>query len=780
MNTSKSKKNIKSANNLAKGIQFEQRVLSLLREMSINVAHSVQVGYKKIDIYGEQKRLNKLSRIAIECKSDDSPLSQDYVSKIKSNYEPLFEANLIDELFIVTLNGISETSEQMVKMSRWVTHIDIETLQNSLMDFSNYISFIKNSYHDDGLFHYYVPFKEKDNILLEEKIIDWIVSDSKQPVVILGSYGIGKTTFTRHISYVLANNNDSDNYSRIPIIIKLGDITSEQSLEGLIGRTLTVTSSVKNYSFFSFMNFNKNGRFVIILDGFDEMKHTLTWDEFRYNMKELHRLVCDKSKIILLGRPTAFLNDDEHNFILHGNRTINNLVIKDKDWPDYIEMSIKPFDKIQVKDFLSKYFKYKGLSIYNSSIENSGRRNLADDIEKVSSKHLSDIARRPVQLRMIAEILPQWVGSIDDLTIPALYEYFIDLIIEREQEKDARSEFNADQRRHFSREVAFWLWKRRGRMGIGESEIPDEIFSSITKKKTITDGERRDLVSACILERKLGDFLYFPHRSFQEFLVAEKILDDLCIGRISIGESDQYITDEVATFINGLIGWDECNSLRSNLEKYNGPISWRVANLLVSNERFLDRIVHEVIMGTPNHWDIMLSTIAILSNRIKEVEIYEKRRNGKKGEKLLNKNGMLKNVGAEDIFCQLVGMSKLISTPGRVEDFLLYFCVILISYNSSFYQESIVSDVLRRTGVVDALIKNGRAIKTETTIKCHLSGGYVMLCSALQPYCLIREWIVGETIRPQDYKLPAKIDLEISTEKQKKRKEQGLGRTHRK
>ena len=49
------------------------------------------------------------------------------------------------------------------------------------------------------------------------------------------------------------------------------------------------------------MKLNKLGCFVIILDGFDEMKHTLSWDEFRYNFKELNRLVNSNSKVIVLG-----------------------------------------------------------------------------------------------------------------------------------------------------------------------------------------------------------------------------------------------------------------------------------------------------------------------------------------------------------------------------------------------------------------------------------------------------------------------------------------------
>ena len=94
---------------------------------------------------------------------------------------------------------------------------------------------------------------------------------------------MGKTSFARHLAAVLAKEHLENGRKRIPILLRLGEISSEQSLEGLLGKAFTALSFVRNYNFNAFMALNNLGRFVIFLDGFDEMKHTLSWEQCRFN-----------------------------------------------------------------------------------------------------------------------------------------------------------------------------------------------------------------------------------------------------------------------------------------------------------------------------------------------------------------------------------------------------------------------------------------------------------------------------------------------------------------
>jgi len=62
-------------------------------------------------------------------------------------------------------------------------------------------------------------------------------------------------------------------------------------------------------------------------------------------------------------------------------------------------------------------------------------------------------------------------------------------------------------------------------MSISASQIPEAIIIHF-KREPADDSEaiKRDLIAACFLDRTIGELLYFPHRSFQKYLVAENFL----------------------------------------------------------------------------------------------------------------------------------------------------------------------------------------------------------------------------------------------------------------
>jgi len=69
------------------------------------------------------------------------------------------------------------------------------------------------------------------------------------------------------------------------------------NLEGLLGKQFTFRSIVNNYNYYLFLALSIRGRFVFILDGFDEMKRTMSWGTLRYNLQQLNQLVSPNSKV---------------------------------------------------------------------------------------------------------------------------------------------------------------------------------------------------------------------------------------------------------------------------------------------------------------------------------------------------------------------------------------------------------------------------------------------------------------------------------------------------
>jgi len=736
---------------------FERAVADLLTVAGYQVKREVLLGYKKVDLYLEERLFSSKRRIAVECKCYQQRLRQDELTEIYANYRPLYESNLIDEILVITRNGLAPSAQAMVDHARELTHLTLTDLQCMIMDFQSYLTGLVNQFHEGGLSSYYVPLRASQGENLVAVVLRWIGEETLQPLAILGGYGMGKTTFARRLSHLLASRHFAERTRRIPILLRLGEISAEQSLEGLLGKALTATAVVRSYSFATFMALNQAGRFVIILDGFDEMKHTLTWDEFRFNFRQLNRLVVPKGKVILLGRPNAFMSDEEHNYALHGIQNLDGMELRDPEWPDYREIYLSPFARRQVERFLRLYFKHKEKALNSEREKKHLRDMLAIHIDQITGKALSDIARRPVQLKMIADILPQWKRDLSKLTVAILYSHFIDLIIDRDIEKAARRRFRKTERRQFATEIAWWLWNTKREMSISGEDIPQHIIESYAYPGESMDGVRRDLVSACFLEKKIGGALYFPHRSFQEFLVADAINEGLSNGRISFQAADSALTEDVSGFLEGMVNVSNFMKWESHLSRYRGMLSWRMVRMFVSEDRFvdyfLDRISHSMIP-----WYALALTIGIskrLLNR-PSAEDYAKRLVGQ----IESSHDPMYSVLA--FFCSvgisgLVGHSSSRPVANMVGPALAALCRTRYPKAPSSREQDANPDPSVRYLLSTIQIGRKRSGPPGAAHAVNLAGTYPVLCEMLSQYCLISDWVAGKTIRTSDISTPAQI-----------------------
>lgn len=295
-------------NNSEKGSTFENEVKEVLKLQGKNVIGEKLIGHKKVDLFFTETSFSKTYRYAVECKNYKEKLQKSDILEIVSDYSALLDSNLIDRLLIISKEGLGPSSIEFLNLKNNIEHITLIELINTTIDFSQYINYLISEYEnsEDGLSNYYISINTKLNSISRDNTIDlktiidqWINSLDFKPIAILGSYGQGKTSFSKYLAYTLSKNFRNDNSSRIPIYIKLGAISKEQSIEGLLGKVFTSTGLVRNYNFYSFMQLNKAGRFVIILDGFDEMKHSLSWEEFKYNFEQLNKLVTVINRLVI-------------------------------------------------------------------------------------------------------------------------------------------------------------------------------------------------------------------------------------------------------------------------------------------------------------------------------------------------------------------------------------------------------------------------------------------------------------------------------------------------
>jgi hypothetical protein len=545
--------------------EFERDVRDLLHLQGWRVTPEKLLGHKKIDAFAEREDpLGSMLRIAIECKAWDKALSQQDVTSIYVNYFPLIETNHIDSILIVTKSGLSPSAMTYVSSTRHLRHLTHVQLLNTLIDFSGHMSGMVSAYETDDVSRYYVPQYFSDSKeTLEQHLLTWASSEDCQPIAVLGGYGFGKTTLTKRLAAVMSSLARDNSTARIPIVISLAAISGDQTIEGLLGRQFTTFTFCPNYNFQLFLTLNRRGRFIFFLDGFDEMKRTMSWDSLIYNLTQLNQLITPHSKVVLLGRPSAFLSSEEQDEALHGRTRQLGKPCRIPGWPDYREVRLRPFSRDQIASFIPRYLDTVPEGTLNSEQRYRVKRYL-EDIEGPHGKRLLDLAARPVQLKMLMKVLPEYAGPIDRLTVAMLYSEFIDFLLRREAAKPSRVAFSKERRLRFAARIAYWMWQRDQAAEIDVSRIPDTVFADYLAKipsDVQTMDVKRDLLSGGFLDHKPPGIFYFPHRSLQEFLVAEEIRY-MFVNRDDRLAECAYLTIEITGFFVEIVDRKSVDQLR--------------------------------------------------------------------------------------------------------------------------------------------------------------------------------------------------------------------------
>ncbi|MBV9370792.1 MAG: NACHT domain-containing protein [Alphaproteobacteria bacterium] len=560
------------------GNRFRDSVADLLRAGGYQVHTEIQLGSKRVDIYFEERRFASFRRFAVEAKNFGRSLKNNDFEKIYGGYAALLKENLIDHIMVVsTLELEAPAAQGLLKaLASQISYHRLKDFQEEILGFQAFLGNFLNRHEREGLEHYFVQPTLSDGRHLMTALNEWLEDDGDSaPVAIIAGYGMGKTSVAKHFTYNLAKRFLAGDDSRIPVYVSLGGISREQGLEGLISTALTSgLPSVRNFSFPVFEMLNEAGRFLIILDGFDEMKHMMSEAEFRANFDELHRLVAGRSKVLLLGRPTAFLSDSEHAYVLRGSARIGAQTHRPPGSPNYTEVRLRPFTPDQVRKFLACYFRFQRES---GKIE-VDEEFAAQRIRELESAEHEELIARPVHARMLADLAGDRGFIISHLTRFQLYDHFVAHLIDREGKKLGRgSQLKDVDRRAFSCDLAWHLWldPSGSTSGCRIEDIPPHLFAPYLPSQEDPIALRRALLSGSFLDEKAAGVFYFAHRSFQEFLVAEFIWSNLTEGEDSAEIIDQLgsaISREVYDFLVERDDRSFFRTLLSELARYSAAL----------------------------------------------------------------------------------------------------------------------------------------------------------------------------------------------------------------
>ena len=595
------------------GEQFEREVrttLSLLPD--VEILDHVRVAGKDIDLLCTFKSpLGSIQKVAVECKDYASRLTRSYVTNILSDYWPLLDKREVSQVMIVTRNGIVANARNIFDGVR-TTHSTLEELTFRILQPEQLLQNMQALYEDD-LINYYVATKaysidvnwvgqnfetmysdfinfslqsrlrtlkeashewseltsgspesaqpklytprlfretlaarSTTEIVKLEPIVDsWVADNSiSQSLALIGSYGKGKSCFARRLAYRYAKRFQEHESNRLPLLIELRNFAGHQDIEGLLLHELHERHGLHSWSLETFRKLNSTGRLLLILDGFDEMKHGLTREALIFNFDQLSRLTGSQAKVLICGRPTAFASDDEQTAILAGKPAAFL-----EHSAQYIQVNIAPFSYEDIFDFLNRF------SVYKVPKEAAKIRRKMTQLRSLVARDDSvrELLARPVHLPMIAELLPEMNITADDLQRSRVYDAFISRVIRREVSRQQSIYPTLEDHRTFAEELALLMLVKGDSRSVRTSGIPDVLIAPFIRHGQTADECRRKLVASSFLERKPPDILYFPHKSFAEFLAAMALVHRLQSEEPRTIGAEPAISPEVISFFQEMV-----------------------------------------------------------------------------------------------------------------------------------------------------------------------------------------------------------------------------------
>lgn len=528
------------------GLELQKHAMELLSAQYGEISFEKRIKGKKADLYFERNDYGNVQRVYLEVKDLNHALTRKELVHILTDYEYVVKREPSSILLLISRNGLTADAQKYISdEAATVRHQTIWRLEDQILGLKDYLSHLRGLFDEDDLSTYYVETRAIRHVYptfgsrmrepnggstyLYTTVSDWLQGDVSKPLAILAGYGAGKSSFAKRVAAQQAKLALADPTVRKPILIKLGDFTGHSRLEGVLGAMFTYEFPVPHFNVHRFFDLNRRGRFLLILDGFDEMKHAMTWTDFRAQLAELNKLISGHSRVMLLGRPSAFLSNEEHIYALRGRKPSGrNGWQRIADWPEFDEYDIQEFSSSERMKFIRGYLKHATRKTRSSASESWVEERTEQLIAIAESEKA--VFSKPVHVKILADLA---VDSDADISAIGgrtsrwgLYELFFSSLADREARKAARSPIGEEYRIEFLRSVARWLWiEKGGATSFSASAIPEEIIQGLPDGDAEDrETKKREYLTGSFLEKKSTETYYFPHRSMVEFLVADSCI----------------------------------------------------------------------------------------------------------------------------------------------------------------------------------------------------------------------------------------------------------------
>jgi hypothetical protein len=542
---------------------------------------------------------------AVECKDYSKRLDKGYVgSEIFPLYHPMLEKREVDRVLIVSRNGLTTDAEEYVGSLKGFSHLTYERLAEALVGLRGYIEHLATLKPTDETDYIEARLEGTTGSALEA-VERWICGEGAGQAI-LGGYGQGKSSFARKLAAHFAARHLKDPTQRMPILLRLGEVVHETQLEGLFGKEFTARHPCPGYQFRTLDHLNRIGRLLIILDGFDEMKHAMTAADFQANFREFNRLLVGDAKVLLLGRPNA-LPSNERELVFRAKARVGDQVVASSSFAPWPEWRLAFFDERETAQLLSSC-----LIVFQSRHARDQRFTYPKDfvslrVAEIFAQVPAELLQRPVHVQLIADVAADPNFDLRGFNEYSLYDHFIRTMVARDTiEKQARRAIPLDARLAFQRELAWWAWRRPDATQgcFFRHDVPAAILRDLPNGNAVDDeGKRNEYIVSTLTEEKESGVLFFAHRSFQEFLVAERMR---VVNPTPAAHADysQYMSEEVSAFLRQAPDQDFILRWHETLQASNGPIALPYLLFFASFPSVLQTLTEELLALDPKEVDL--------------------------------------------------------------------------------------------------------------------------------------------------------------------------------
>ncbi|RKT83471.1 WD40 repeat [Saccharopolyspora antimicrobica] len=376
--------------------------------------------------------------------------------------------------------------------------------------------------HEDYPPDLYVPqrFRELDRSDhemgedLAGELMRLMTGDNARFVLLLGDFGRGKTFALREVARRIAETAPH----MIPILIELRALDKAHSVDGLVAAHLA-NHGEELIDLKAFHYMLREGRIVLLFDGFDELASRVTYDRAADHLDTLLHAAQDKAKIIVASR-TQHFKSHAQVFTALGERV--GLL------PHRRIIGVEDFTPAQIRAYLVN--RYGG-----DERKADARLRLINGVQD-----LLGLSQNPRMLSFIADLDEQRLravaGAQHTISAALLYHEILDSWLQFEADRAsgtprAETGLGLDDLWRAVTTLALRLWESgESRLRLADlSEIADTLVDLADGR--LSSSQRTHAMGAGSLLVRTGESEFgFIHSSVMEWLVARSIATSLNSG----------------------------------------------------------------------------------------------------------------------------------------------------------------------------------------------------------------------------------------------------------